>query len=127
MENEKRPSNKNFGIVFSVLFLVFAVYPLLNAQELKVWSLILALLFFLLGLINSSLLNPLNNLWFKFGILLGKIFSPIIMFLIFFLIITPIGVFMRIIKKDLLNIKFNNKSSYWIERDKIKSKMKNQF
>ena len=127
MKNNKKPSNRNFGIVFFILFLIIATYPLLNDQELRMWSLILALIFFILGIINSNLLNPLNNLWFRFGILLGKIFSPIILFFIFFLMITPIGIFMRIIKKDLLGLKFNNESSYWIKRGEIKSKMKNQF
>ncbi len=127
MKTNKKPSNRNFGIVFFILFLIIATYPLLNDQELRMWSLILALIFFILGIINSNLLNPLNNLWFKFGILLGKIFSPIILFFIFFLMITPIGIFMRIIKKDLLGLKFNNESSYWIKRSEIKSKMKNQF
>ena len=127
MKTDKKPTNRNFGIVFFILFLIFATYPLLNGQELRIWSLILSLIFFILGITNSNLLNPLNNLWFKFGILLGKVFSPIIMFFIFFLIITPIGIFMRIIKKDLLGLKFNNESSYWIKRSEIKSKMKNQF
>ena len=82
--------------------------------------------FLILGLINSKILTPLNKLWFKFGILLGKIVSPLIMGIIFFLVVTPIGLIMRLLGKDLLNLKYNNKS-YWIEKDGPKSKMKNQF
>jgi len=80
-----------------------------------------------LGLINSKLLSPLNKLWFKFGIFLGRIISPFVMGVIFFIIVTPIGLIMRILKKDLLKLKFNNKNSYWIEKSGPKSKMKNQF
>ena len=76
---------------------------------------------------NSKILNPLNKLWFKFGILLGKIVSPLVMGIIFFLVVTPIGILMKILKKDLLNLKFNNKETYWIEKNEPKSKMKNQF
>ena len=83
--------------------------------------------FLVLGLINSKILQPLNILWFKFGIFLGKIISPIVMGLIFFLVVTPIGILMRILKKDLLNLKMNNNKSYWIEKSEPKSKMKNQF
>jgi large-conductance mechanosensitive channel len=80
-----------------------------------------------LGSLNSNLLTPLNNFWFKFGILLGKVISPFIMGTIFFIIVTPIGIIMKILKKDLLNLKFNNKKTYWIEKNGPKSKMKNQF
>ena len=80
-----------------------------------------------MGLLNSKVLTPLNKLWFKFGLLLGKIVSPAIMGLIFFFIVTPIAFVMRIIGKDLLNLKFNNNKSYWIKKTGPKSKMKNQF
>tara|TARA_B100000989_G_scaffold110244_1_gene80858 strand:- start:1150 stop:1416 length:267 start_codon:yes stop_codon:yes gene_type:complete len=83
--------------------------------------------FLFLGLINSKFLSPLNNLWFRFGIFLGKIISPIIMGIIFYLVVTPIGLLMRILGKDLLKLKFNNEKSYWIEKNDPKSKMKNQF
>ena len=83
--------------------------------------------FLILGLLNSKLLTPLNKLWFKFGIILGKIISPLIMGIIFFLVVTPIGLIMRILGKDLLKLKYNNKNSYWIEKNGPKSKMKNQF
>ena len=120
-------SNKSFGIVFFVVFLLIAIYPLINNGELRIWSSIIAIIFLILGLINSKVLTPLNKLWFKFGLLLGKIVSPLIMGIIFFLVVTPTGLIMRIIGKDLLNLKFNNKKSYWIEKTGPKSKMKNQF
>ncbi len=120
-------SNKSFGIVFFIVFLLIAIYPLINNGDLRIWSLIIAIIFLILGLINSKVLTPLNKLWFKFGLLLGKIVSPLIMGIIFFLVVTPTGLIMRIIGKDLLNLKFNKKKSYWIEKSGPKSKMKNQF
>ncbi len=120
-------SNKSFGIVFFTVFLLIAIYPLINNGELRIWSLVVAIIFFILGLVNSKVLTPLNKLWFKFGLLLGKIVSPLIMGFIFFFVVTPIAFIMRIIGKDLLNLKFNDKKTYWIEKTDPKSKMKNQF
>ena len=127
MDDIKISSNRSFGIVFFVVFFLIALYPLIHNEEIRIWSLIISLIFLILGLINSRILNPLNKLWFKFGILLGKIVSPIIMGIIFFLVVTPIGFIMRILGKDLLNLKFNANKSYWIEKNGPKSKMKNQF
>ena len=120
-------SNKSFGVVFFIVFLLIAIYPLINNGELRIWSSIIAIIFLILGLINSKVLTPLNKLWFKFGLLLGKIVSPLIMGIIFFLVVTPTALIMRIIGKDLLDLKFNKKKSYWIEKTGPKSKMKNQF
>ena len=127
MDEIKLGSNKNFGIVFSIVFLLIAIYPLINSEGLRVWSLIIAIIFLVLGLINSKILTPLNKLWFKFGILLGRIVSPVIMGIIFFLVVTPIGLIMRLLGKDVLNLKYNKNKSYWIEKNGPKSKMKNQF
>ena len=127
MDEIKIGSNRSFGIVFFIVFLIIATYPLINGDELKLWSLIISVIFLFLGLINSKILNPLNKLWFKFGIFLGKIISPLVMGIIFFLVVTPIGLLMRLLNKDLLKLKFNNNSSYWIEKNELKSKMKNQF
>ena len=126
-ENIQISSNRSFGIVFFIVFLLVALYPLLNNENPRIWSLILSVIFLFLGIINSKILNPLNILWFKFGILLGKIVSPIIMGIIFFIVVTPIGFVMKIIGKDLLNLKFNKGKSYWVEKTGPKSKMKNQF
>ena len=120
-------SNRSFGIVFSLVFFLISLYPLLDDGYIRLWSLIISIIFLCLGLVNSNLLNPLNRLWFKFGLILGRIISPIIMGLIFFLVVTPIGVFMRLLKKDLLNLKMSKNSTYWIKKSGPKSKMKNQF
>ena len=122
-----KSTNRNFGIVFFIFFLIISLYPLLNDSDIRYWSFILSLIFLLLGLFNSKILSPLNKLWFKFGIIIGKIVSPVIMFVIFFLVVTPIGIIMRLLNKDLLNLKFNGKQSYWIKKDCLTSKMKNQF
>tara|TARA_B100001778_G_C18060465_1_gene393973 strand:+ start:98 stop:481 length:384 start_codon:yes stop_codon:yes gene_type:complete len=127
MDNIKISSNKSFGIVFFLVFLLIALYPMINSGEPRLWSLGISAIFLILGLLNSKILNPLNKIWFKFGILLGKIISPLVMVIIFFIVVTPIGLLMRILKKDLLNLKFQNTDSYWIEKIEPKSKMKNQF
>ena len=127
MDDIKIGSNRSFGIVFFVVFLIIPIYPLKNGEDIRIWSLSISLIFLILGLLNSKILSPLNKIWFKFGILLGRIMSPIIMSLIYFIVMTPIGLFMRMMKKDILNLKFNNNKTYWIEKDGPKSKMKNQF
>ena len=127
MDDIKISSNRSFGIVFFIVFLIISLYPLLNSEPIRIWFLIIALIFLVLGLINSKILTPLNKLWFKFGIILGKIVSPFVMGIIFFLVVTPIGLIMRLFGKDLLNLKFNGNKSYWIEKSGPKSKMKNQF
>ena len=120
-------SNRSFGIVFFIVFLLIAIYPLLNNEEIRLWSLLISTVFLIFGMINSQILTPLNKLWFKFGLLLGKVISPLVMGLIFFLVVTPIGLIMRALRKDLLNLKYNKNKSYWIEKKGPKSKMKNQF
>ena len=120
-------SNKSFGIVFFIVFLLISLYPLINQENIRIWSLIISLIFLILGLLNSKILNPFNKLWFKFGMTLGRIISPIIMCIIFFFVVTPIALIMKLSKKDLLNLKFNKTSTYWIEKSGPKSKMKNQF
>ena len=127
MDDIKISSNRSFGIVFFIVFLLIALYPFTYNGDLRIWSLVISLIFLILGLINSKLLTPLNKVWFKFGIFLGKIISPLIMGIIFFLVVTPIGFLMRILGKDVLNLKYNDNKSYWIEKTGPKSKMKNQF
>jgi hypothetical protein len=120
-------SNRSFGVVFFVIFILIALYPITYNEDIRIWSLIISFIFLFLGLLNAKILTPLNKLWFKFGIFLGRIVSTIVMGIIFFFIITPIGIIMRIIGKDLLDLKFNKNKSYWIEKTGPKSKMKNQF
>ena len=120
-------SNKSFGIVFFTVFLIIAIWPLLNGYEIRYWSLIISIIFLLLGILNSKILTPLNKIWFKIGILLGNVISPIIMSIIFFLVVTPTSFIMKILGKDLLNLKKNTKNSYWIKKQNQNSRMKNQF
>ena len=121
-------SNRSFGIVFFVFFLIVAIWPLKNGEDLRVWSLIMSFIFLLLGLINSKILTPLNKLWFKLGIFLGNFISPIVMALVFFLVVTPTGIIMRLSGKNLLRIKkMKNVKTYWIKRDKKFGTMKKQF
>ena len=124
----KVSSDRSFGLVFFVVFLIIGLWPLLDGGQFKIWSLFFSLFFLVLGLLNSKLLTPLNLLWTKFGILLGNVFAPIVMSFIFFLVVTPIGLLMRIMGRDLLRTKYNKSGkSYWIKREKRITKMNQQF
>ena len=126
-KNLKISSNRNFGVVFFIFFMIISLFPLFKDENIRIWAVVVAIIFLILGLLNSSVLSPLNKIWFKFGILLGNFISPIIMGLVFFIVVTPTSFIMKAFSKDLLKLKKNNKKSYWIEKSSIKSKMKNQF
>ena len=123
----KISSNRSFGIVFFIFFLILSLWPLINEGNIRFSFIVISVIFLILGIINSKILTPLNHLWFKFGLFLGKIVSPIVMGVVFFFVVTPTGILMRLIGKDILSIKKNNSKSYWIEKSGPKSKMKNQF
>ena len=125
--NIKIGTNKSFGIVFFLFFLIVSLFPLFKDGNIRVWSLIISIIFLILGLLNSKFLTPLNKIWFKFGILLGSFVSPIVMSIVFFAIVTPTSIIMRVLGKNLLNLKKGNKKTYWVKRSKIQSKMRNQF
>jgi len=126
--NIKISSNRNFGLVFFFIFLVVSIWPLTHNESPRIWSAIISLAFLILVLTRSILLTPLNRLWTKFGIILGYIIAPIVMGVVFFLVVTPIGLVMKIIGKDLLSIKYDKKKeTYWVKRDKPTSTMKQQF
>ena len=121
-------SYSSFGIVFSIVFFLIGLYPIINNSDIRFWAIVIALVFLILGLLNSKLLKPLNLLWFKFGLLLGRIISPIIMGIVFFTVVTPTGFLVKIFGKDLLNMKNKKKKdTYWIMRDKNKISLKKQF
>ena len=120
-------SNRSFGIVFFIVFLIISLWPLLNSNEIRIWSLIVSIIFLTLGLINSKALTPLNKLWFKFGIFLGNIISPIVMGIIYFAVVTPIALLLKVINKDVLSLKKTKQASYWKNKEKYNSSMKNQF
>ena len=127
MKLVNKTTNKNFGIVFFIFFLILSIYPILNNKILNFWFLFISLIFLILGLLNSNLLSPLNRAWFKFGVYLGKFVSPIVMGAVFFLVFTPISLIMKILNKDILSLKKNKSETYWIKKNGPISKMKNQF
>ena len=128
MKNKiKIGSNRSFGVVFFIVFFLISIYPLLNNGSVYHWSLFLSLVFLILGLLNSKFLYPLNFIWFKFGIFLGRIVSPIVLGIIFFLVVTPISILLKIFGKDVLKLKYDNSKTYWLDKNEPKSKMKNQF
>tara|TARA_B100000482_G_C12461303_1_gene241011 strand:- start:11 stop:388 length:378 start_codon:yes stop_codon:yes gene_type:complete len=124
---DKKNSNKSFGVLFFIVFLLIALWPLVKGDSLRIWSLLIAIIFLVLGLLNSKILNPFKKIWIKFGEILGKVIAPLVLSIVYFIVITPIGLFLRIFGKDLLGIKFLKKKSYWIKRDKDLGSMKNQF
>lgn len=129
VDNKKNKinSNRNFGFVFFVIFLIIALWPLYKGNEIRIWSICISLLFLVLAIMNSKILTPLNRIWNKFGLLLGSVVSPLIMAVIFFMIVTPTAYIMRIVRKDLLSQQYSNKNSYWIKRAKNMTSMRKQF
>ena len=124
----KISSNRSFGLVFFIVFLIVALWPLKYEGDIRLWSLILSIIFIILGILNSKLLTPLNKLWLKFGLFLGTIVSPVVMGIVFYVIVTPMGILMRLLGKDLLKMnKIKSASTYWSKRDKRPETMKKQF
>ena len=124
--NIKNKDNITFGVLFFILFLIIGIYPLKSGGVIRIWSVILSSVFLIITIIRPNLFTFLNRLWIQFGILLGKIISPVVMGLVFFFVVTPIGILVRILKKDVMGLK-RGASSYWINReDKVQS-MKKQF
>ena len=124
--NIKYNDNIAFGIIFFILFLIIGFYPLKSGSDVRIWSIIFSFVFLIITIIRPNLFTSLNKLWIKFGILLGKIISPIVMGLVFFFVVTPIGVLVRILKKDVMGLK-RGASSYWINREDKLQSMKKQF
>ena len=124
----KKSSNKSFGILFFLVFLGFGLWPLTKEMSPNIYLITISVIFLILGLLNSKLLSPLNNLWIKFGEILGKVMAPIVMAVVYFLILTPISLLVRLFGKDLIEMKFNNNvKSYWIKRKKHLGTMDKQF
>ena len=125
---KSQSSNKSFGLLFFVVFLIIGLWPLKNGENLNFYFITTSIIFLILGLINSKLLTPLNKSWIKLGEILGIIIAPIVMALVYFVILTPVSFFVRIFGKDLLSLKLlKEKETYWIERKKSLGSMKKQF
>ena len=124
----EKPSEKSFGVVFSIVFLIVALYPLITSESLRIWALVVSIIFFLLAFLAPKILVLPNKLWFKFGLLIGSIVAPIVMAFVYFVTVLPTGLIMRLLGKDLLKQKLDkNAKSYWIERKEPMGTMKNQF
>ena len=124
---KSKSQNRSFCVVFSFIFLLIALWPILNENQIRVWSLMLSIILLILGLLNSKILTPLKTLWIKFGEKLGVVIAPIVMGIIYFFVITPTSFLMKIFGKDLLNTKFSKEKTYWIKRNKPTGTMKKQF
>ena len=125
---KSQSSNKSFGLLFFVVFLILGLWPIKNGENLNFYFITASIIFLILGLINSKLLSPLNKSWIKLGEILGIIIAPIVMALVYFVVLTPISIIVRIFGKDLLGLKFlKEKETYWIKRKKSLGSMKKQF
>ena len=122
----KSKDNITFGILFFIFFLIIGLYPLKSDEAIRVWSVVLSLVLLIITIIKPNLFTFLNKFWIKLGILLGKIISPIVMGLVFFFVVTPIGILVRVLKKDVMGLK-RGASSYWINREDKVQTMKKQF
>tara|TARA_B100000242_G_scaffold277381_1_gene234000 strand:- start:699 stop:1079 length:381 start_codon:yes stop_codon:yes gene_type:complete len=124
----KKSSNRSFGILFFLVFLGFGLWPLTKEMSPNIYLVLISIIFLILGLLNSKMLSPLNNIWIKFGEILGKIIAPLVMALVYFLILTPISLLVRAFGKDLLGLKYvKQQNSYWIKRTKNVGTMDKQF
>ena len=125
---KSQSSNRSFGLLFFIVFLIIGLWPLKNGESFNYYFIIISLIFLILGIINSPLLTPLNKLWVKFGEILGLVIAPIVMAIVYFIILTPISLILRMFGKDLLGVNFSKKvNSYWIERKKKLGSMDKQF
>ena len=123
-----KSSEKSFGILFFVVFLVVGLWPIINENDPNIYLILISIIFLILGLLNAKILSPLNIIWIKIGELLGKIIAPIVMAIIYFIILTPISLIVRIFGKDLLGLKFTKQiKTYWIKRKKDLGSMDKQF
>ena len=123
-----KENNRAFGLLFFIIFILIGLWPLIKGEQPKIIFLIISAAFLILGLMNSKVLTPLNRFWIKFGELLGRFIAPIVMAIIYFIILTPLSIFIRVCGKDLLKIKFfKNLDSYWIKRNKDIGPMNKQF
>lgn len=124
---KKKNTNRSFGILFFIVFSIISIWPILSGGELRLWSFIVAIIFLIMGITKSRFLTPFNIAWIKFGELLGVIISPLIMGLVYFLVVLPIGILMRVLGKDLLSLKFNkNIETYWNKKE-AKTNFNKQF
>ena len=127
MKDQKLPSNRSFGFLFFIVFMIISLWPIINTESIRIWSIIIASIFFILGISNSKILTPLNKVWMRFGILLGNFVSPIVIGIIFFGVVTPTGLLLKLFNKDILNLKKSRKDTYWLKKDNSNNNMKNQF
>ena len=121
-------SEKSFGIVFSIVFFIIGLYPLVDGQGMRLWSVGIAIIFVIVSYSRPKVLSVPNRLWLRLGMILGAVVSPVVMALVYFLTVVPIGMFMKVLGKDLLRKKLDkNANSYWIKRDQAVGSMKYQF
>ena len=124
----KKNQNRSLGLLFFFVFLTLSLWPLTKKGEINLYLILIAVIFLVLGLLNSRILSPLNKAWMKLGEMIGRIIAPIVMLIVYFLILTPLSLLVRLLGKDLIRMKYNNQiESYWIKRKKHLGAMDKQF
>ena len=125
---KSKSSSRSFGLLFFIVFFIFGLWPLSKGQNINIYLIFISLTFLALGLLNSKILVPLNRIWIKFGEILGLVIAPIIMAIVYFAVLTPISLIVRLFGKDLIGLKFLKKNdTYWLKRKKNIGPMKKQF
>ena len=127
MKNKNKNKNRGFGILFFIVFLILAFWPVKNNGNVNIYFLSIAAVFLILGIFNSKILSPLNRAWIKFGTYLGIFISPVVMAIVYFFVLTPISLILRFFRKDILSLRFNQQTSYWVKRKSNIGTMKHQF
>ena len=123
----KDKKNKQFGYLFFFVLICISIFNFFNSNKINYILIFLSLIFLIITIFKPILFDGISNIWIKFGELLGRFISPMVMALIFFLFLTPLSFIVRIIRKDLLNIKFSKQKSYWIKREKNVGTMDKQY
>lgn len=125
---EKKSSEKSFAVVFAMVFFLIGIFPLIGNNDVRWWALIISTVLLALGFTYPKIFTKPNDLWFRFGLLLGAIIAPITMALVYLIVIVPTGLILRLVRYDPLAEKLDPKAtSYWLERTEKIQSFKNQF